>query len=452
MRKLGIVNLVFYACISITSCKKYLSIKPDTRQHLVESVSSVNNILNNNYALNESDPVLTEIICDDYYIPDENLPNLTEQEKAAYIWEGNMYNLTRQHEWGDLYHRVYLANVCISGLEKIERVSANAAEWDQAMGSALFTRARAYQQAAYLWAKAYDPETAGTDPGIPLRANEDFNEKVIRSTVEQTYRQIIEDFSRAAQLLPFNRSHQLRPSRAAAFGYLARTFLSMRKYDSCLFYANEALLNYSNMFYLGDPSSEFINEYPASVSFKRFNPEVIFDAMMVYSTPTGYGGGTIDTTLKKMYAQNDLRRKYYFDEERSEFIGDYSGYVACFSGITTSELRLMAAECKVRTNQVQEGLDQLNTLNSLFYEDGNFEQYQTTDPAQALKFVLVERRKQLVRRGVRWMDIKRLNKEGAGIVLKRIVNGQPYVLTPNSPRYALPIPEDVIKLTGIAQN
>jgi hypothetical protein len=55
-------------------------------------------------------------------------------------------------------------------------------------------------------------------------------------------------------------------------------------------------------------------------------------------------------------------------------------------------------------------------------------------------------------RGLRWMDIKRLNKDGAKITLTRNVEGNTYTLPPNDLRYALPIPEEVISLTGMPQN
>lgn len=55
-------------------------------------------------------------------------------------------------------------------------------------------------------------------------------------------------------------------------------------------------------------------------------------------------------------------------------------------------------------------------------------------------------------RGLRWMDIKRLNKEDYKINLTRNVLGQAYILTPNDPRYALPIPEDIILSSGMPQN
>ena len=75
-----------------------------------------------------------------------------------------------------------------------------------------------------------------------------------------------------------------------------------------------------------------------------------------------------------------------------------------------------------------------------------------TDAESALQVVLDERRKELVMRGLRWMDLKRLNAQGANIVVSRGFNGQTVSLLPNDPRYALPIPEDIIQLSGIPQN
>ena len=65
---------------------------------------------------------------------------------------------------------------------------------------------------------------------------------------------------------------------------------------------------------------------------------------------------------------------------------------------------------------------------------------------------LKERRKELLFRGLRWSDLKRYNRDGAGISLERTVNGTTYTLPPNDLRYAIAIPEDIIKMTGMPQN
>lgn len=69
-----------------------------------------------------------------------------------------------------------------------------------------------------------------------------------------------------------------------------------------------------------------------------------------------------------------------------------------------------------------------------------------------MNIIVQERRKELVFRNLRWMDIKRLNKEGANITLKRIIDGQTFTLPPNNNRFALPLPADIVKMTGMPQN
>jgi len=66
--------------------------------------------------------------------------------------------------------------------------------------------------------------------------------------------------------------------------------------------------------------------------------------------------------------------------------------------------------------------------------------------------VLQERRKELVWRCLRWDDIKRLNKEGKGIVLSRRLGDAVYKLEPNTPGYVFNIPQDEINRSGIIQN
>jgi CubicO group peptidase (beta-lactamase class C family) len=86
------------------------------------------------------------------------------------------------------------------------------------------------------------------------------------------------------------------------------------------------------------------------------------------------------------------------------------------------------------------------------FKTGTYVPKTLSGQAEALSLVLNERRKELVMRGLRWMDLKRLNAEGRNIMVSRTINGQVVSLNPNDNRYAFPIPEDVIQLTGMPQN
>jgi len=106
----------------------------------------------------------------------------------------------------------------------------------------------------------------------------------------------------------------------------------------------------------------------------------------------------------------------------------------------------------VRKNRVSDGMAMLNTLLKTRYKANNFTPLSAENQTDALNKVLMERRKELVWRSLRWTDLKRLNKEGANIILRREINGDIYTLAPNDPKYVFPIPDDEIALSGIQQN
>ena len=112
----------------------------------------------------------------------------------------------------------------------------------------------------------------------------------------------------------------------------------------------------------------------------------------------------------------------------------------------------MRAEAYARMGKTVEAMSDLNTLLSKRFKTGSFTPLTAIDATDALNKILIERRKELLMRNLRWMDIKRLNKEGANISLQRFINGQYYTLPPNDPRSALSLPDDLVSLYGLKQN
>jgi len=67
--------------------------------------------------------------------------------------------------------------------------------------------------------------------------------------------------------------------------------------------------------------------------------------------------------------------------------------------------------------------------------------------------ILKEKRKEMVLRSNRWEDLKRFNNtSGAKMILTRKLDNQIYTLPPFDNRYTMPIPEYVIKFSGVQQN
>jgi len=166
--------------------------------------------------------------------------------------------------------------------------------------------------------------------------------------------------------------------------------------------------------------------------------------------------GSMDSTLYAAYSSNDLRKQGYYAGNSDGYTYFKGSYAASdydlFTGIATDELFLIRSECYIRAGLIQKGLNDLNTLLAKRYISGSFVPLAIQSQSDALDTVLMERKKELVMRGLRWMDLKRLNKEGKNIVLERIINRQSFTLQPNANYYALPLPEDIIQLTGMHQN
>lgn len=113
----------------------------------------------------------------------------------------------------------------------------------------------------------------------------------------------------------------------------------------------------------------------------------------------------------------------------------------------------MKAECAARLGDVQPALQAINLLLINRHRKNQFVPITIQDPDALLRLILNERRKELIFRAQRWADLKRLNTEPRfAITLKRVIAGTVYELPPNDLRYTFLIPDNVIKMTGIAQN
>ncbi len=310
-------------------------------------------------------------------------------------------------------------------------------------------RAKAFLQAVNIWSPAYDAATAQTDMGIPLRLNTDFNEPATRPSVQQTYDQLLTDFKEAIPLLPVTPVHPARASKPAVYGLLARAYLSMRKYPKAGEYAdsalqlNSALLDYNNL------------NASATFPVPPFNAEILL-WNTAFQLPLVQAYAKVDSILYRSYAANDCRKTVLYSINADGSIAFKGTYIATngaqFTGIATDEIYLMRAEAFARAGNTSAALTDLNTLLQKRMKTGTFVPVTASSPAAALTLVINERRKELPFRGIRWMDIKRLNREDAAITLTRFINNTMYKLLPNEPRYALPIPEYVISISGMPQN
>lgn len=444
--------ILLLTIVGTGSCQKYLEKKSDSSLATVESLDDLQALLDNYNFMTDARPAATIHCSDDLYVDETSITLFDEQTVNQYIWaEGNQFRPDAGNDWARLYKTIFTTNLVLEEVGRVFRNDDARTKYENVIGQAYFWRGYSYLEGVGIWCIAYDPLSATNDLGLPLRKSTNYNEKSVRSSLRETYDLIISDLKEAAKCLPPLSSHPLRPSRASAFAALARASLYMGDFNAAEAYADSSLGIYSTLMdFNSDPNVLSGAEF----RFLRFNPEVLFDCLI--STSGFKALAYVDTLLYRQYDEHDLRKQLYFDASTGPtqvfYRGGYSGSASSQAGIIVPEVILTRAECRVRNGNIAGGLQDVNSLLRKRFVSGTYSDFYTIESPLALDFILKERRKELVFSPLRWMDVKRLNKLGANIVLRRLSNGKEYVLPPNDLRYALSIPENIIEVSGIRQN
>jgi tetratricopeptide (TPR) repeat protein len=438
--------------LSSSCTKDILDRKPNKSQVVPTTIADFQAILDNVDVVFATDYIeLAEVGAGDFYLTDADyLASTYFADRNGFTWQRDVWQgSSKVPDWNSSYNQVFYTNVVLDGLPAISVNAENQAAYNNVKGMALFLRAEGFYNVAQLFAMPYDPATAGSD-GIPLRLNPDLNIPSARSTVQQTYDQITNDLTQAAQLLPVSAVSQYRANKPAAFALLARVYLAMGKYDEALKSADACLKLYSSL--LDYNSLTASATYPIPV----LNNEIIYYAAILGDPFLSTSRMKIDPVLYQSYAANDLRRTMFFQTNTDgtiAFKGVYTGFNQLFSGMTTDEQFLIRAEGYARAGNMAAAMSDLNTLLVKRFKTGTFVPYTAGNANDALKQIITERRKELLLRGLRWSDLRRLNKESQfAVTLSKTLGGVTYTLMPNDARYILPIPDYIIAGTGMPQN
>ncbi|WGQ09721.1 RagB/SusD family nutrient uptake outer membrane protein [Pedobacter gandavensis] len=451
--------LLYLPILVFNSCKKdFLDAKPNTAIIQPITLDDFQGLLES--SLIGLSPSLPTMSADEYnFISYASYQGAgTATERNAYIWAKDLFEgEIAGGDWSKPYETIFCSNNILAGLDKMKGTEKNTTRLNFIYGWALFNRAYAFYELVRTFSPAYDQNTANTDLGVPLKLNPSIEELQQRSTVQQTYDQILEDLKKSLPLFDSDvpQANRYHPSKTAVHALLSRIYLSMRKYDLAELHADATLQLYNKLINYNTVSKTNIQP------FNRTNDELILrkSAVLTYtSTLVAINTQiTINPDFLLLYELGDLRDEVYFKESPVGIFSMkrmYNGTTALqpFTGLATDEVYLIKAECAARRSDISTALSYLNNLLINRYETNKFTAVTASSPTEALNKILLERKKELIWRNLRWDDLKRLNKEGANIQLNRELNGSSYTLPPNDSRYVFPIPDNEVLLSGIKQN
>lgn len=475
----------------LPGCKKYLDREPDNRTNIT-SADQISQLLTSAYP-HGNYILFCESMSDN--AEDKNgggtgYDNVDRVNRQAYKYEAieaNPEDLdSPDFYWNSVYKAIAAAN---QALEIIDN-SANKDQLKAQRAEALLARAYDHFMLVSLFAKAYDPATAASDPGVPYVTAP---EKVVlakyeRKTVAYVYEMIEKDLMEGYPLIDekiYGTAPKFHFNKQAAAAFATRFYMFKKDYGSAINYATQALtgstadnlrpwntvlakLQYYELqaqytksttrgnLLLQEAESIWGRSYPnlrygmgASVLndlFGSANPTGSGYAYPIYgSVPTVYN-------IPKFY-------EYFVKESLSSSTGNPFNTIPL---LTAEEVVLNRAEAYVRVNNWTAAIKDLNAFASTNME--NFIGRGGKDTVSLQKMVdyfdmpsdtsgaiintaLEFKRAFFVHEGMRWFDILRLKIP----VKHTTITGEVIELTADDKRRALQLPVTT-KQAGLEPN
>ena len=458
MKKIAILSLVFVA-LTISSCQKYLDVKPQqtfgnnlavsTLQGLQTTVIGAFSQMQSGNLYGGGIIANSELMAD-YINPGANiLSNFSSSQ--LYTHQFNAYNSNAGGMWGDAYATILTANTVLQYLPNFQ--SQDPATCNLLKGECLFIRACMHYELVRMFAQPSGYTADDSHLGVPIRltpGTSTTGQNTPRSTVAQVYAQVIADLQAAEQLLPADRS-AIGPnftSKYAAEAFLAKVYFSQNNFSQAQTYAS-MIINAG--FTLNDSLTTAYNQLTAQTT-----PETVFQIINTITDDPASGslhgnfsvapfGSTIPgfamnapfvTILQSAQAVGDLRYpKLYKKSFGTLFCTKYTPIYANVTIVRLAEMYLIRAECNAQTGASDATVRA--DYNMTRVRAGLIADNSTSGQAALLAAVRAERDMELAMEGDHYFEVKRrkglFNTPGAG------------VLQWNAPTMIYPIPQQEVQ-------
>lgn len=437
-----IIILIFSLLVLCACSKDFLEVKSNQKLLVPNTLEDFQLLLDNNGVMNKT-PGLGQIASDDFYITPAGFESSDESTRLAYTWGLSTHNAIISSDWKTAYEQIFYSNIVLEGLADLADHSATA---EQIKGQALFFRAYALFALLQEFAPIYSEENMNK-PAIPVPLQSDIAASRPILKLSEAYLQVIDDLLEAEKKLPRMQDIKTRPSAIAALSLLGRIYLLRGNYRESEIYLEKVDKEYSKLIDYNSLSATSKRPFPTDYPAGPGNDEVIFYSPFINYLFLSYGNTQVrvDSGFVESYRSTDLRKTLYFQEQGTNgytFKGSYSGskLSSMFAGLSTDENYLNYAEVLLRNGKKQEAIAIMNRLLQTRFQAGTYEDIQD-NAGFTLDDILIERRKSLIGKGIRWMDMRRLNNDPDHYIkARKMINGEIYELKLNDERLQFQIP------------
>lgn len=464
----------------LTGCKKFLAERSQTLQY-VTKYSQLDELLVGEAYMAHTNQLATSTTGS--YLPWLNVmdDDLTEAVTAKsvfdtrsqifgfYTWQSKpfvnvLYAPIPDETWARFYKFINAANVIAT---KATELNDNPEELRRIRGEALFLRATYYFYLVNIYAKAYNPATAATDLGVPLKITEfvesDF---ASRASIESIYQQVIADLLEAEKALTGVNPKSLYHADINAVNLLqSRVYLYKQDWENAAVSAKKVIARKADLYNL-------TSYQPRTSFFTAKSPEAIFNQgtnVMIYLMfENGLTTFRPSDELMQLYSQKDLRRTAFFEIDAKAKYRYTKVYNSSSAAVVpeavysdnffmrNAEAYLNLAEARAMQDNPGEANSAINTLQTARFQPADVQPINLTGAA-LINFIRDERRRELCFEGHRWFDLRRYAVNPRYPFSKTITH--PYslavtgsatlqatlTLLPNDPAYVIPLPDPAIE-------
>lgn len=467
-----------FTIIAFTACNKYTDINPKGK-NLLNTADQLEYLLNHSFNSASAFDFRNMMVLDnDSYV---QMKTLSAIIKGTKDWS---YVVTTYDTAVDraalattdgLYSGVYsiISTRLNVILQQAALVNDNPAKVRQLQAEAYILRAYLHYILVNVYAKAYDPATAAKDGGIGYINKINFDEQVVKSTVQQVYDYLLADVDAAFALnaLPEQPISSLRSGKGFAYTVKARILLSMRNYtgalasaDSALYY-NSAIENHLDFLSTAEGGTGNGIVYRDGINAA----DNYFYATRLFYDPS-WSMATAESS--KFYEPGNIIR-YYTDAYDSTYGFDaytqtagtllwYSfDYQQNAAGLTTSDAYLVKAECLIRAGKINDAMDVLNAIRLKRIRPADYAPLTAANAPEAMNYLKRLSRTEFMFTWKNFVNIKRWNTEPAyREIITRTVTPEgstgasyTYTLAPGSRLWIFPFPQNATNFNlNLTQN
>lgn len=393
-------------------------------------------------------------------------PYIFEEAYGLFVWrewpftyfDGTVYG---DNNWDGFYQRISVVNSIIEEAENLEPENeGEQAQMNRVLGESYYLRAWNYFMLANLYGAAYDTRNPEDGRSVTLKTTAEIEDtKFSRASTGEVYRQMVDDLTRAAELLEAGEvaPSKIHASVAATYALLSRIYLYMEEYELAVEAADKvtgySLYNLAAHYEAGSGESFLTTENPEVIHVQGNyvlhivqpgNGTVVVQYGMYQDPVTGnwmFGpissgvefsdGYGVSSELAGLFNENDARYSAFFARAYnvdwlvcrkyrasvSDLIpetdpvtgitpGTGSTAGTDFNEITTvryAEVVLNKAEALACSGSGEAETVMRQFLATRYYEVPEI----PTEQGALIEFIRQERYKELCFEGHRWFDLRR---------------------------------------------